>query len=263
MTIRRLFVSEVPFERLSLIEFSHNTQSWQHWHLIQMHQNILRMKKKSIFLKILMYYIQKISFPLNSLVYIFIRILGENDFFFLLWIFLAERALLFNWKYFWGWNLVWTTCRWHADDVWMTCGWHDSETSGEISLEDDICCLHIICTSYGWHRHVIRMSCRWHLHVICTMCGQCADDKRQQLCIKPTGFLVDAFELDVNVVNVVLWENSIRLNGNSMTNRAMCKFAEICQMAIRWQTVPKLPFDRSHSNSKTKGIWGILISSRI
>ena len=30
-----------------LFEFSHNTQSWQHWHLIQMHQNNLKMKKKS------------------------------------------------------------------------------------------------------------------------------------------------------------------------------------------------------------------------
>ena len=53
-------------------EFSHNTQSWQHWHLIQIHQNIKRIKKKSFFLKILMYYILKISFsPKQPSVYFY------------------------------------------------------------------------------------------------------------------------------------------------------------------------------------------------
>ena len=35
-------------------------------------------------------------------------------------------ALLFNWKYFGGWNLsannVWTMCGWHADDMWVRFG---------------------------------------------------------------------------------------------------------------------------------------------
>ena len=52
------------------IEFSRNTQCWQHWHLIQVHQNIQRMKNDVIFLKIPMYYIQKKLFsPKQSSVY--------------------------------------------------------------------------------------------------------------------------------------------------------------------------------------------------
>ena len=31
-------------------------------------------------------------------------------------------ALLFNWKYVWGRNLVWMTCRRCTDDVQMMCG---------------------------------------------------------------------------------------------------------------------------------------------
>ena len=31
------------------VEFSHNTQSWQHWHLIQMHQKYLKNEKELIF----------------------------------------------------------------------------------------------------------------------------------------------------------------------------------------------------------------------
>ena len=34
---------------VSRIEFSHNTQSWQHWHLIQMHQKHSRKEKEVIF----------------------------------------------------------------------------------------------------------------------------------------------------------------------------------------------------------------------
>ena len=34
------------------------------------------------------------------------------------------------------------------------------------------------------------MSSACRLHVICTSSAHRADDKRQQLCIKPTGFLV-------------------------------------------------------------------------
>ena len=32
-----------------IFEFSHNTQSWQHWHLIQMHQKYSRKEKEVIF----------------------------------------------------------------------------------------------------------------------------------------------------------------------------------------------------------------------
>ena len=50
---------------------------------MQMHQNIQRMKNELNSLKILIYYIQKNNFPQNSLVYIFIRILEENELFIL------------------------------------------------------------------------------------------------------------------------------------------------------------------------------------
>ena len=83
-------------------------------------------------------------------------------------IFSRAVALLFNWKYFWGWNLMQTTC-----------GWHKSEILGEISLADDICHPHVICTS-SRSMHVIRTG--W-----------------QQLWIKPTGFLV------VDVYLLVSW----------------------------------------------------------
>ena len=71
-------------------------------------------------------------------------------------IFSRAVALLFNWKYFWGWNLVRTTCRQRADDVRMTCGWcvDDMWMTQEISLVDDICHLHV-CP------HVIRTSSAW------------------------------------------------------------------------------------------------------
>ena len=39
------------------------------------------------------------------------------------WIFSRAVALLFNWKYFWGWNLVQTTWGQCVDDVWMTREW--------------------------------------------------------------------------------------------------------------------------------------------
>ena len=63
---------------------------------------------------------------------------------------------------------VWMTCRWCADDVWMTREWDfGRDFTG------------------GWH-----MSSAHRLHVIRTMYGRRVDDKRQQLWIKPTGFLV-------------------------------------------------------------------------
>ena len=85
--------------------------------------------------------------------------------------------------------------------MWMTCGQHDSETLGEISLEDDICHLHIIHMSSTHCADDISMSSTHCVDNICMSstrcaddvqitCGRHADDKRQQLCIKPTGFLV-------------------------------------------------------------------------
>ena len=74
-------------------------------------------------------------------------------------LFLAE-LLCYLTGNFWG---VEISCRQRADDVRTTCRQHESEISGEISLADDICHLHIIRTSSG---------------------------SGQQLYIKPTGFLV-------------------------------------------------------------------------
>ena len=75
------------------------------------------------------------------------------------WTFSRAVVLLFNWKYFWGWNLVWTMCRRHADDtrVRFRVRYHWQMT-------------YVIRTSSG-SVHVVRTG--W-----------------QQLCIKPTGFLV-------------------------------------------------------------------------
>ena len=78
--------------------------------------------------------------------------------------FLAELSLLFNWKYFWGWSLM-----------WMMCGWHESEISGEISLADDICHPDVIRT-LAWvaqfHAvlHLVSSAC--HLHIIHTSSAQ-------------------------------------------------------------------------------------------
>ena len=83
--------------------------------------------------------------------------------------FLAELLLCYLTGNIFG---VEISCRWHADDMQTACGWHESKISGQISLADDICHLHIICTSSTCRSHVV--STGW-----------------QQLCIKPTGFLVE------------------------------------------------------------------------
>ena len=59
--------------------------------------------------------------------------------------FLAELCYLTG--NIFGVNLVQTTCGRRADDVRMMCRWHENETSGEISLEDDICHPHVVCTT--------------------------------------------------------------------------------------------------------------------
>ena len=48
-----------------VLEFSHNTQSWQYWHLIQMHQTTFKECKR-------------INFTPKFLMYIYIRIFGEK-----------------------------------------------------------------------------------------------------------------------------------------------------------------------------------------
>ena len=45
-----------------------------------------------------------------------------------MFIFSRAVALIFNWKYFGDWSLVWTTCGWHADDLQMTCRWPTDDT---------------------------------------------------------------------------------------------------------------------------------------
>ena len=52
-------------------------------------------------------------------------------------------------------------------------------------------------------------------------------------------------------------------NGNLVTNSAFghpTNFSQSWWMVIQWQKVAKLPFDRSHSNSNTNGVSGILNS---
>ena len=68
-------------------------------------------------------------------------------------------------------------CGWHADDMQMTCRQHESEISGKISLADDICHPHVIHKSSG------------SMHIVCR--------GWQQLCIKPTGFLVINYNLSL------------------------------------------------------------------
>ena len=70
-----------------------------------------------------------------------------------------------------GWRAddVQTMCRRCADDVWMT--W-------EQDFGRDF--------TGGW-----RMSSTCHPHVVRMLSAHHADDKRQQLCTKPTGFLVN------------------------------------------------------------------------
>ena len=53
--------------------------------------------------------------------------------------FLAELLLCYVTGNIFG---VEISCGRRVDNMQMICGWHESETSGEISLEDDICCPH-------------------------------------------------------------------------------------------------------------------------
>ena len=101
----------------------------------------------------------------------------------LVFIFSSAVALLFNWKYFLG-------LKSHADDMRMMCRWHESEILGEISLKDDICHLHVVCMSSARHADDVCRSSTQCAGDVWITCGWRADDKRQQLCIKPTGFLV-------------------------------------------------------------------------
>ena len=73
-------------------------------------------------------------------------------------LFSRATTLLFNWKYFWGWNLVWMTCRWHTDDMWMMCGWHVDDMRVRFRVR-----FHQQMT------YVIRMSSTCHLHT-CLSC---------------------------------------------------------------------------------------------
>ena len=89
----------------------------------------------SLLLLLLLYCKYSIAFPMNPIQAMSL-------------LFLAELLLCYlTGNIFWGWNLVQMTCGRHVDDVRATCRWHKNETSGEISLEDDICRLHIICTT--------------------------------------------------------------------------------------------------------------------
>ena len=67
-------------------------------------------------------------------------------------IFSRAVALLFNWKYFWGWNLVWMTCRWCADDTtvrfWARFHWR---------------MIYVIHMSSAHHPYVVwKRACRPH-----------------------------------------------------------------------------------------------------
>ena len=64
----------------------------------------------------------------------------------------------FNWKYFWGWNLMRTMCRWHMDNMRVRFGARFHLRMMYVVHTLSTHCPHVICTT-----------CRWHPHVICTL----------------------------------------------------------------------------------------------
>ena len=88
------------------IEFSRNTRSQHKVQPQVLSDNIQRIKRKSLFPQIQMYHVQKNSIPRPSLMYIFIRILGKNKYFFLPWILSNAFELDANVSNYYGKNLI-------------------------------------------------------------------------------------------------------------------------------------------------------------
>ena len=102
-----------------------------------------------------------------------------------------------------------------------TCRQHESETLGEISLEDDIC----------------------HLHVVRTSSAHRADDKRQQLCIKPTSFLVKLF-VKISWLPFLIWGVTSQYSRKKMPRGEACPIILRALLRVSSAFLPR-PFQRS------------------
>ena len=115
-----------------------------------------------------------------------------------------------------------------ADDVQMMCGWHESEISGEISLEDNICRL-----------HVVRMMC-------------------EELCKKPTGLLVSIFMQfsDENSQNNVLASLPLGLvHWICINHIERCDkiSTPMCVVCVSFQYVKKIKYNWYNNNDNPMG----------
>ena len=71
--------------------------------------------------------------------------------------------------------------------MWMTCG----------------CCPHDVQMTCGCHLHDVWMMCRCHLHDVRMTCRSYVTRQWQQLCIKPTGFLVIILAFPILLIDLV------------------------------------------------------------
>ena len=78
-----------------------------------------------------------------------------------IFVFIFSRALLFNWKYFLGWNLVRMTCRRPVDDMRMTREWDFRRDFTGRQHMSSARHPHIICMSSACRPHIVRKrACR-------------------------------------------------------------------------------------------------------
>ena len=122
------------------------------------------------------------------------------------WLFVFSRAvaLLFNWKYFWGWNLVWTMCGWRVNDTRARFGARFQLQMKYVIHTSSACHPHIICMLFTPHvDDIVRARCRWHPHVV-RRCARCLQTV-QQLYIKPHGFLVIILTGRYFSIGLLLW----------------------------------------------------------
>ena len=95
---------------------------------------------------------------------------------------LVELSLLFNWEYFWSSCLMWTTCRWRADDMRVRSQVRFHQRMTYVIWMSSTRCLH---TCLSWpiscsttpgvihtsseHHPQMHMSSAHHLHIICML----------------------------------------------------------------------------------------------
>ena len=108
-------------------------------------------------------------------------------------------ALLFNWKYFWGWNLGqmmwWTMCRWHVDktrvrfevqdftgrQTYVVCVSSVHMSSAQSCWTACSCHLHVI-----W-KHVYHLSCHHGImYIICMSCSPVKSCPKSHSCVIST-----------------------------------------------------------------------------